>query len=137
MSWGRRCRSPLVFTPAAVLIALIEQAVPDRVAGRNLLDRFQFIIRSKAAQALQAWLNDAAQSLLSSFARGIDADQLAVAAAMTGPWSTGQTEGQITKLKMIKRRMYGRANLDCSPRAYLPLDLTHLHRDRRITPLRC
>lgn len=33
-------------------------------------------------------------------------------AAITSPWSTGRTEGQITKLKLVKRQMYGRANLD-------------------------
>jgi len=42
----------------------------------------------------------------SAFNRG------AVAAAMTQPWSNGQTEGQITKLKLVKRQMYGRAKLD-------------------------
>jgi transposase len=31
---------------------------------------------------------------------------------MSQPWSNGQTEGQITKLKLVKRQMYGRANLD-------------------------
>jgi len=35
-----------------------------------------------------------------------------VAATMTQPWSNGQTEGQITKLKLVKRQMYGRAKLD-------------------------
>ncbi|NRC57234.1 transposase [Mesorhizobium sediminum] len=31
---------------------------------------------------------------------------------MSSPWSNGQTEGQITRLKLIKRQMYGRANID-------------------------
>jgi len=35
-----------------------------------------------------------------------------VHAAITEPWSNGQVEGQITKLKLVKRQMYGRANLD-------------------------
>jgi transposase len=35
-----------------------------------------------------------------------------VTAALTEPWSNGQTEGQITKLKLVKRQMYGRARLD-------------------------
>ena len=30
----------------------------------------------------------------------------------TLPWSNGQTEGQITKLKLVKRQMYGRGKLD-------------------------
>ena len=38
--------------------------------------------------------------------------QDAVKAALTEPWSNGQTEGQNTKLKLVKRQMYGRAGLD-------------------------
>ena len=96
----------------AVSVTVIEQAVPALVAGRTLLDRFQQMIRSKAGCALEAWIRDATGSLLASFARGIIADKQAVAAAIVEPWSNGQTEGHITKLKMIKRQMYGRANLD-------------------------
>ena len=36
----------------------------------------------------------------------------AVHAALVQPWSNGQTEGQITKLKLVKRQMYGRAKID-------------------------
>ena len=32
--------------------------------------------------------------------------------AITSPWSNGQTEGQITKLKLVKRQMYGRGKID-------------------------
>jgi transposase len=39
-------------------------------------------------------------------------DRAAIAAAIVTAWSNGQTEGQITKLKLIKRQMYGRAKLD-------------------------
>ena len=38
--------------------------------------------------------------------------EAAVSAAITSSWSNGQTEGQITKLEMIKRQLYGRANID-------------------------
>ena len=31
---------------------------------------------------------------------------------LTLPWSNGQTEGQVNKLKLLKRSMYGRAKLD-------------------------
>ena len=50
--------------------------------------------------------------MLSSFARGLRSDQAAVAAALQKPWSNGQTEGQINRLKTLKRQMYGRANID-------------------------
>jgi transposase len=96
----------------AVAVSVIEQAVPQLVSGRDLLDRFQQMIRSKAGCALETWIKDATGSLLASFARGITADKQAVAAAIVEPWSNGQTEGHINKLKMIKRQMYGRANLD-------------------------
>ena len=36
----------------------------------------------------------------------------AVRAALTTPWSNGQTEGQVTRLKLLKRQMYGRAGFD-------------------------
>jgi transposase len=39
-------------------------------------------------------------------------DKAAVRAAITEPWSNGQVEGPITKLKLVKRRMYGRAKID-------------------------
>ena len=51
-------------------------------------------------------------SLIASFASGIIQDKPAVQAALTEPWSNGQTEGQITKLKLVKRQMYGRAKID-------------------------
>ena len=39
-------------------------------------------------------------------------DRAAVHAAITEYWSNGQTEGQITRLKLVKRQMYGRGKLD-------------------------
>jgi transposase len=57
-------------------------------------------------------LDDAATNEIASFARGLASDQAAVAAALTESWSNGQTEGQINRLKTLKRQMYGRANID-------------------------
>ncbi len=47
-----------------------------------------------------------------SFARGIRKDLAAVSAGIGGPWSNGQLEGQINRLKMLKRQMFGRAGFD-------------------------
>jgi transposase len=47
-----------------------------------------------------------------SFAAGVRADREGIATGITEPSSNGQTEGQITKLKLVKRQMYGRGNLD-------------------------
>jgi transposase len=49
---------------------------------------------------------------LLGFVSGLLSDKPAVMAALSLPWSNGQTEGQINRLKWIKRQMYGRAKLD-------------------------
>jgi transposase len=96
----------------AVTVAAIEAGVPPLAAARNLLERFQHLLRSHDVAALAPWLLEAAGSLLASFGKGISGDLAAVRAALTETWSNGQTEGQITKLKLVKRQMYGRARLD-------------------------
>jgi transposase len=68
------------------------------------------MIRKK--DAARPWIAEASPSLIASFARGITSDRAAVLAAITQPWSNGQAEGQITKLKLVKRQMYGRGKLD-------------------------
>ena len=49
---------------------------------------------------------------LRSFAANLRRDLPAVEAALTYDWSSGQVEGQVTKIKLVKRQMYGRAKLD-------------------------
>ena len=70
------------------------------------------MIRKKIEADLDPWIVDASTSVISSFASGITRDRAAVRAAITEPWSNGQTEGQITKLKLVKRQMYGRGKID-------------------------
>jgi transposase len=95
-----------------ITIAAIEAAVPMLVEARGLIDRFHSMIRKTVAADLDPWIADASASLIASLAAGITKDKAAVRAAITEPWSNGQTEGQITKLKLVKRQMYGRAKLD-------------------------
>jgi transposase len=47
-----------------------------------------------------------------AFASGVAKDEAAVRAAIISPWSNGQTEGQITRLKLVRRQMYGRGKID-------------------------
>lgn len=93
-------------------VAAIEQGAPALAEARTLVDRFQSIIQRKAEADLAPWLQDAGSSLIASFARGIGKDLAAVRAAVTEPWSNGQTEGHVNRLKLVKRQMYGRAKLD-------------------------
>jgi transposase len=90
----------------------IERGVPALIAARDLVDRFHAMIRNRKPEELDPWIAAAKESGLASFATGIASDRDAVCAALVQPWSNGQTKGQITKLKLVKRQMYGRAKLD-------------------------
>ena len=96
----------------AVTVARIEAAVPDLAAACALTGRFANMVRNGEHDNLEEWLSEAGGSLLASLARGLNADKHPVLAALREPWSNGQTEGQINKLKALKRQMYGRGNLD-------------------------
>lgn len=96
----------------AVIMATIETQLPALDEARSLLSRFQTMIRERRRPDLDLWIEAAAGSLLASFASRLLKDTAAVAAALTQSQSSGQTEGQITRLKLVKRQMFGRAKLD-------------------------
>ena len=93
-----------------VTITAIETGVPRLVEARERIAEFRAMVLNKADADLAKWIEG--KSLVASFASGVAKDELAVRAAITLPWSNGQTEGQITKLKLVKRQMYGRAKID-------------------------
>ena len=69
-------------------------------------------MRHRQGERLDAWLTQVHESGLAelqSFAYGVEQDKAAVQAGLTLPLSSGQVEGQVTKIKLIKRMMYGRA----------------------------
>ena len=70
------------------------------------------MIRTRDSEAWPQWLVTASHSPLASFARRLERDRNAVYAALRLPWSNGMVEGQIHRLKLIKRQMYGRAGFD-------------------------
>ena len=108
---------------AAVVMRVEQDRETASVAG--LARRFTTLVRGSgtsrkadpdaALANLEAWLADARTSGLravETFAAGLEQDGPAVRAALTTPWSSGQAEGQITRLKLLKRQMYGRAGFD-------------------------
>jgi transposase len=93
----------------------IKQADQDVAEAYSLGQRFISMVRERQPDALLPWLEDALKSgidTLKGFANGIKQDLAAVRNALSLPWSNGQTEGQVNRLKLIKRQMYGRANFD-------------------------
>ena len=75
-----------------------------------------------AGAELDAWLAEGGECgvpTMETFAAGLRKDGDAIRAALTTPWSNGQTEGQVNRLKLIKRQMYGHASFDLLRRRVL------------------
>jgi transposase len=80
-----------------------------------LAQEFIQMVRERSVTLLEDWLvrvEASGISELQGFGAGIRRDQAAVMAALSLDWSNGQVEGQINRLKFIKRSMYGRAGFD-------------------------
>lgn len=90
-------------------------ADPQMLTVDRLARQFVHFVKNRQSNDLDQWLADVATrdiKALTTFANGIRADLAAVRNALRLSWSNGQTEGQINRLKFIKRQMYGRAKLD-------------------------
>ena len=80
-----------------------------------LTQQFMVMIKQRQVEHLEPWLDACTTSDIAqvqSFAVGIQQDSAAIHAALDTAWSNGQTEGQVNRLKFIKRQMYGRAHFD-------------------------
>ena len=91
------------------------QAGSDLQQAYELTQEFVAIIKEREVSCLESWLTRTEHSGLAAFkgfVRGLRRDYAAVEASLSSPWSQGQVEGQITRLKLLKRHMYGRANFD-------------------------
>ena len=80
--------------------------------GLDLAAEFVALVRKAGTLSFAHWLAKAAGSgcvEVRSFADSLRQDEAAVAAALIEPWSNGPVEGQVNRLKVIKRQMYGRA----------------------------
>lgn len=94
----------------------------------HLVELFLHMVRERAGEQLDTWLEAVQASQLEAFASfvtSIQQDQDAVLAGLTLPWSTGPLEGHINRLKLIKRQGYGRAKFDL-----LRLRVLHYHQKK-------
>lgn len=95
-----------------------EQMVP---ASEELAKAYQLsqdlvgLLKERKGADLQPWLQRASHSHIAQFtslAKGMQRDYAAIEAACCQPWSQGQVEGHLNRLKCLKRQMYGRAHFD-------------------------
>lgn len=91
--------------------------------GLSLANEFRQLFKERNLDGLTPWMEKAEASGLKEFKNFVTSlrrDEAAVRAAVISPWSNGQVEGQINRVKVIKRQMYGRAKLDLLKARVLP-----------------
>ena len=111
-------------TRQIVNVDALKAASADFTTMRYLAMRFRGLLRGGTIEKLDGWMRDARQSGIygmQRFARALRHDIEAVRNAVLEPWSNGQTEGQINRLKTLKRTMYGRAGIDLLRARLMPL----------------
>jgi len=83
--------------------------------GWQLVCDFHRMLHERKAHQFSGWLQACQASNIPEFvnlALGMKKDQKAIQTALSSEWSNGQTEGQVNRLKLLKRQMYGRASFD-------------------------
>jgi transposase len=106
-------------------LAVACDTCPDLATIRDLARGFAELVRERGGKRLKAWVEQAQQGpipQISAFANGLHNDWNAVMAGLTTSWSSGAVEGNVNRVKMIKRQMYGRANPDLLRRRILLSD---------------
>jgi len=105
------------------LISHLEKVCPTTGLLRELVRSFAEVLRQKEKLALQPWIDraiDLGLPAIKSFCDGLIRDRAAVTSAISLNWSNGQVEGQVHRLKLIKRQMYGRASFNLLRARVLP-----------------
>jgi transposase len=96
-------------------LAALHERCADTATAYQLAQRFLQLLRERQRDALEPWLVEAEGSAVPELRRlavGLRRDQPAVEAGLAEAWSNGQTEGQVLRLKLVRRTMYGRGTLD-------------------------
>jgi transposase len=105
------------------LLDRIKAQCPDVIALRQLALGFRSALTSGESIQMRRWIEGAKRCAFGSvvrFAYGLQKDISAVNAAVDTSWSNGQVEGQVNRLKTIKRQMYGRAGFELLRARVLP-----------------
>ncbi|MCB8878068.1 transposase [Acidisoma silvae] len=112
---GRRLARLLLTSPTRQsvtereCVARFLAAEPALAATSRWVKAMDLLLRKKTKASLNSLLDIGERTLLAKFAMGFRRDLSAIKNALATPWTTSPVEGQINKLKMIKRTMYGRA----------------------------
>jgi transposase len=122
VAWLVLCRPEKRTVAAGAVLDRLRAHCPTLREIIEIAETFADLVRNRAPERLDPWLRrvqDGPVAALRRFAEGLLADDDAVRAAVTLPWSNGSAEGQINRLKMLKRQMYGRAGIDLLAKRFL------------------
>jgi transposase len=112
--WWLLC--PKKRTPAqSDFVERLRAQSPKVCLAHDLVAEFFGLVRERKAEGLEDWLARAGASELpdlAGFCNGVRRDLAAVLAGLRLEWSNGQVEGQVNRLKLVKRQMYGRASFE-------------------------
>ncbi|MFD7031559.1 transposase [Streptomyces sp. NPDC059917] len=111
-SWIMRRPKTLTSSESIQLDRVLE-AYPDLSTARERAHAFNAIARERRGSELIQWMTKALSNgpkQIQSFATFLQHDWDAVVNGLSLPWSSGVVEGQVTRIKLIKRRSYGRAS---------------------------
>jgi hypothetical protein len=118
-------------TPRQIVnVELLKAASSVFTTMRELAMRFAGLLRGGDVGKLEVWLHDARHCglhAIRSFGSKLRQDIDAVRNAILEPWSNGQVEGQINRLKTLKRAMYGRASVELLRARMMPLQEKTFH----------
>jgi transposase len=108
-----RVANPKVDSHSARVLAALRERNPVVHGALELAEELMGMIRRTTATPLADWVAKAAAGDrdLGNLAKSLGADAAAIQAALTTAWSNGPVEGQVNRLKAIKRSMYGRAGM--------------------------
>ena len=113
---GWICRHPDNLTERDTsLLAAILGNCPELRTGAELVRSFAAMMTQRQGHRIGEWLSCAEQADLpgiNRFVNGVTADLDAVTAGLSLPFSSGPVEGNVNRIKMLKRQMYGRAGFD-------------------------
>ena len=107
----------------AQIVDTLKRQCPGFAVMRKLVFSFRAILRGGKVTTFHRWMEEARKTGIHSlvrFVRTLKQDLSAVEAAVSETWSNGPVEGQLNRLKMLKRQMYGRAGIELLRARLLP-----------------
>jgi transposase len=113
---GRLTRHPATLSQDGIQqFRAVPAACPELGQAHQLVSDFPEMLTTRTGTLLPEWIKMARAAQLpgiTGFAGGLTSDLEAVVAGLTGPWNSGSVEGAVTRIKKIKRQLYGRAGFE-------------------------